>query len=394
MMVLVWPMARPKPATGETPRWVSGLDQARAAMEEGEAARAEELLESLEAEVRRAGSRDALVAYLVLRANASWREPEVAMRLLEEAVRLDPSRESIWLLLAQAKYLCHRYDEALDVLEAHRSAQTPGLTLLEVRILRALGRVGEAYGAVLEGLDRWPQEPRLVAEQARLLLGLGASAEAVLEPCVSSGRCWSREHVLMLARSRLMESRYEDAAALLETFSAFSANLDGSLANATTDPDLLVLLAAAYAGLGAKARAGALLEAAGHEEPSRYLEAAAMYLAAGRWWDALRANSKARAGKAKEVQSLRILLAAGWRQQALDAWPGSLGSGDLDADLALHLAAAFDEAGLPVPDGLAHPTTGDWSRSGPSPTLRLLGGGEQPRHTGGRGSRPRSSSGR
>ncbi len=148
-------------------RWQEALDVAR------------------EAPVRE-GTRASLIGLISMRRGA-YAE---AIEAFEEALRLGPERETIYLYLAWSHYSLGAQDEATEALARVKSKDARGALywLLSGRIARDSKRPSKAYEVLLRGHRLFPEERSIARELGLLLVEFGAlrHARSILLPVLTN----------------------------------------------------------------------------------------------------------------------------------------------------------------------------------------------------------------
>ncbi len=245
-------------------------------------------------------------------------------------------RGLLHLHLARACLMNNHPEDAVAALDAagEVGAALPGTWLLRAQAEEARGSPDEAWSALREGAQRFPEQGEAGRRQVFLLVRLGLFREA-------------RElGERLLARP---DADADDAVAIAEALRQGGETreamtlLEAACLREGEDRDLLVQAARAALDDGLPRAAGRFLERAAAIDPALSLEAAEAYRRAGEHDAALRANGRVLDPVAKARQRLGLLLdAEEWeRAMALDERLLRLGLGT-DSGVAYGLAyAAF-----------------------------------------------------
>jgi tetratricopeptide (TPR) repeat protein len=220
-----------------------------------------------------------------------------------KVLKLQATKVAVWLYLGQALYSLKDYDGALRALGRGRKvgAKMPGYWVLKERCLLSLKRPHRAYVVVQQALQRFPDDPQLLREQALILVELKLFSAALRQ-----GRRYLRKvpddpYSYLILGEALRKAGGRDGA--IQVLEQGRIRFPGSL-------EILARLAFTYAEKRMPVTAGRLFERASALDPALAYEAAEQYRIGSKLRDALRLNGMIVDQRRKLRQRLAILVAA------------------------------------------------------------------------------------
>lgn len=211
---------------------------------------------------------------------------------------------TLYLYRARAQLLGEDAEGALETLSLGSGSGVDGLPsawLIRARSLHALGRLPEAYGALVEGGQRFPEQRDFPRQQVLLLVELGLTREAGEQAAaLLSGADATAEDSLVIGEALRRGGSLDRAAVVLEAARLrFPAEIE-----------IVVRQAAVAVDAGQPLTAARFLQTAAALDPAYAHDAAELYRRAGQIEAALYMNALVTDPTEKVRQRLGILLAA------------------------------------------------------------------------------------
>lgn len=256
-----------------------------------------------------------------------------ALESFEQAVAAGQSEQIIHLYLAQTHFALKDYPRTLKALDqaGASGAEVPGTFFMRSQSHWELGQHDAAFRALDAGLEAFPTQSELSRIKLIYLIDLGLFQEvsSVGEAYLERANVTAEDYAAVgegLRRSK----QFGQARAVLE-----AAHL-----RFPEDEKLGVLLAHTYLDEGHPLIAAMLFEDQARSRPQYALEAAELYLKAGRFQRALYNNARVLDSAAKMKQRLAILLKQEQFNLVIGMAP-SLSRLDLLADQNIRYALAY-----------------------------------------------------